>query len=336
MLIFFTILVFILISFILITMPYKFRLEKKLNLVRQFEEISEIENDDIEFIDKNKINEYLKIEIKYFESRYVDEIMRAIVISNNGIPSKSQPTILFLHGLRDCADDWIDRAKLLENYLYLLEEKKIEPMNLVLLDSGYNGTSWFSNFQNIKNKKYEEFIVKDFIPNLEKDLGKISGIAGFSMGGYAAFKIGLKNRKHFKVIGSFSGAISFIRMMVNRRIIRLFKFLYIPRLFIQGNEKKNFIDIFGSWGYKILKEDPYSMIKTFSKERLKNNFFYLSVGKEDFRNHLMLQQWLDMIIRMKKHKINFSGNLCLRESHTWEYVSRDLKNFLIYFYNITK
>lgn len=35
-------------------------------------------------------------------------------------------------------------------------------------------------------------------------------MVGFSMGGYAAFKIGLKKieRKHFKVIGSFSGAIS--------------------------------------------------------------------------------------------------------------------------------
>lgn len=124
MLIFFIILIFILMSFVTITMPYNFRLEKKLNLVRQFEEISEIENDDIDFIDKNKINEYLKIEIKYFESSYVDEIMRAIVITNNEICSKYQPTILFLHGLRDCADDWIDRAKLLENYLCLLREKR--------------------------------------------------------------------------------------------------------------------------------------------------------------------------------------------------------------------
>lgn len=45
----------------------------------------------------------------------------------------------------------------------------------------------------------------------------------------------------------------------------------------------------------------------------------------------MLQQWLDTVRRMKKHKYNFIGYLCKNETHTWEYVARDLKNFLVYF-----
>ena len=65
--------------------------------------------------------------------------------------------------------------------------------------------------------------------------------------------------------------------------------------------------------------------------KLKNKYFYASVGTEDRENHLMLQQWLDVMGRMKKNKYNFKGYLCDKEAHTWDYVARDMANFLKYF-----
>lgn len=90
-------------------------------------------------------------------------------------------------------------------------------------------------------------------------------------------------------------------MMVNRKNYKDFLNFYIfPDYLFKEMKEKNFADIFGSWGYKILKEDPYSMIKTLSKEKLKNNFFYLS-GKEDFRKIILCYN-NDIVYEMKKHK----------------------------------
>ena len=120
-------------------------------------------------------------------------------------------------------------------------------------------------------------------------------------------------------------------MSVNRRVIRLFQFIYIPKFFFNNVDKKQFVKVFGSWGYKILKEDPYSIIKYMKAEKLNNKYFYASVGIEDRVNHLMLQQWLDVMGRMKKNKYNFKGYLCAGETHTWDYVARDMVNFLKFF-----
>ena len=77
-------------------------------------------------------------------------------------------------------------------------------------------------------------------------------------------------------------------------------------------DKLKFLDIFSSWGYKILEEDPYTMIKKIDSKLLENKYFYASVGLEDRVNHLMLQQWIDIMGRMKKKKCIFKGYLCRR------------------------
>ncbi len=164
---------------------------------------------------------------------------------------------------------------MLENYLELIDKKIIKPMIFVVADSGFDRQSWYSNFYKDNDHKYENYItdtlyneVKKISPNgkigiagfsmggyaalkiglkyIEKfdvigsfsgavsiiRMSKISpngkiGIAGFSMGGYAALKIGLKYIEKFDVIGSFSGAVSIIRMSLNRRVLRLMRYLYI-------------------------------------------------------------------------------------------------------------
>lgn len=309
-------------------------INKKLKRVNSFEEIEFIKNSDESYsnISQVEIDEYVTLEERNIKSSFVDEEMKYTIITPKDNIKDGIPCLFLLHGLRDENKDWMEKGKLLENYLSLLKKGDIEPMIFILAGSGEEGQSWYSNFSAEKGYQYENYIISELIPEIKRKVPKSPlGIVGFSMGGYAAFKLGLKYIDIFKVIGSFSGAINLVRMSVNRRVIRLFKFMYIPKFLFNDVDKRQFIRVFGSWGYKILKEDPYSMIKYMEAEKLSNKYFYASVGIEDRVNHLMLQQWLDVMGRMKKNKYNFKGYLCDGETHTWDYVARDMTNFLKFF-----
>lgn len=320
--------------FYIITYPYKSKLARKLKRVNSFEEVEFIKNSDENYSDisQEEINEYVILEERKIKSSFVNEEMKYTIITPKNNTKDNIPCLFLLHGLRDENKDWLEKGKLLENYISLLKKGEINPMIFVLAASGREGQSWYSNFATEKNCQYEDYMIGELVPEIKTRLPKSPlGIAGFSMGGYAAFKLGLKYIDIFKVIGSFSGAINLIRMSVNRRVIRLFQFIYIPKFFFNNVDKKQFVKVFGSWGYKILKEDPYSIIKYMKAEKLNNKYFYASVGIEDRVNHLMLQQWLDVMGRMKKNKYNFKGCLCAGETHTWDYVARDMVNFLKFF-----
>lgn len=332
---FFIILVGLIVIFYIITYPYSFKLEKKICRLLSFEEVKYIENKDFNYgdISSQELDEKLTIEKRVISSKkYITEDLEYIVIKNREEKTEDLPCLILLHGLRDSAKDWLERGRIRENYLTLIKEKRIDKLNIVLLNSGYKGMGWYTNFYKDKNHQYENCIMNEIIPILKKEFSNSEfGIAGFSMGGYGAFKLGLKHLNIFKVVGSFSGATSIVRMSVNRRVIRIFNLLYIPKCLFKSEDKLHFLKVFSSWGYKILKEDPYTLIKKTNKIECKNRFFYTSVGENDIDTHLMLQQWLDTAGRMKKHNYNFIGYLCKNETHTWEYVARDLKNFLIYF-----
>lgn len=331
---FFIILISLGIIFYVITYPYSFKLLRKIQRVLTFEEITYIENRDFNYenISSQDLEE-LVVERRVLNSkRYIDEELEYIVIKHRDEVRDDLPCLVLLHGLRDCAEDWLERGRIRENYITLLKERKIDKMNIILLNSGYGGMGWYTNFYKDKSHQYENCIIKEILPQLKEEFPKSEfGIAGFSMGGYGAFKLGLKHLDIFKVVGSFSGAISIVRMSVNRRVIRIFTLLYIPKFLFSDEDKLHFLRVFGSWGYKILKEDPYTLIKRLSEKKYRDRYFYTSVGEKDVESHLMLQQWLDTVGRMKKHNYNFKGYLCKDETHTWEYVARDLKNFLVYF-----
>lgn len=332
---FFIILVSLGIIFYVITYPYPARLLRKMKRVLNFDEVTCVENKDFDYnnISSKELEDKLIVERKLLKSKaYIQEDLEYVIIKNRGELRDDLPCLILLHGLRDNLEDWLTRGRIRENYLTLLKDKKIDKMNIVLINSGCEGMSWYTNFYGDKKNQYENCIIKELIPALKREFPRSNfGIAGFSMGGYGAFKLGMKHLDIFKVIGSFSGATSIVRMSVNRRVIRIFNCLYIPKILFNNVDKSHFLRVFGSWGYKILNEDPYTLIKKTPKDRYKDRYFYISVGEKDIETHLMLQQWLDTVGRMKKNRYNFKGYFCKNETHTWEYVARDLKNFLVYF-----
>lgn len=331
-------LVFISLLFYIITYPYNFKLDRKLKRVLSFPQVEKIENPEVkykEFSDK-ELAEELIIEEKYLKTKYTTENMRILVLRSK-IMSETPLCLVLLHGIRDKAEDWIYKAKIRENYLSLKKEGRVKDIIFILPDSGYNGESWYTNFYKDRAHQYEEFFSKDLTSFIEREYpNSKKGIGGFSMGGYGALKIGLKNLESYDVIGSFSGAISLIRMSINRRVMRIFRYLYVPKFLFNDVNKTHFMKVFSPWGYKILKNDPYSIIKKTNPERYKGKKFYLSVGSEDKKPYLMFQQWLDVVGRAKKYGLDFKGKIYENEYHTWEYISKDIYNFLVFFTEETK
>nr|WP_307774413.1 alpha/beta hydrolase-fold protein [uncultured Cetobacterium sp.] len=319
--------------FYVITYPYNFKLERKLRRVGSFKEVEKILKPRVNYkqYSTKYLDKELVLEERYLKSNYTKEKMRVLILKPRIIKGNPKCLVL-LHGIRDCSDDWIYRAKLRENYLTLKEAGEVGDMVFILPDSGYKGESWYTNFFKDKNNQYEEFFSKDLVAFIEKEYpNSKKGIGGFSMGGYGALKIGLKNLESFDVIASFSGAVSLVRMSINRRVMRIFRYLYVPRVLFNDVDRNHFVRVFSPWGYKILKNDPYSIIKMTNPKRFQGKKFYLSVGSEDKKPYLMLQQWLDIVGRAKRYNLNFKGKIYENEFHTWEYISKDIYNFLKYF-----
>jgi len=329
--------IFVVVVFFLLTNTSDKKINKKIRRILSYQEVSYREKF-LVGIDEGVIplSKNLKVKTYHIDSRYANEKMRYIVITPKKIlEDKKYPCVFFLHGIRDVADDWISKGRIIENYELALKKGRIGEMILVIPDSGFEGKSWYADFVKDESKKYEGYFIKELLPKLKRKYNiSDMGIAGFSMGGHGAFKLGLRNLNEFKVMGSFAGAISLIRLSVNRRVMRLIELLYIPGFIFGNKDKKHFLDVFGSFGFQIIKQDPYSLIKLISRkspEKLKDRHFYLSVGDEDRAPYLMLQQWIDIVGRLKKNKVSFNATLYRGEAHTWEYVSKDLPNLLEYF-----
>ena len=120
----------------------------------------------------------------------------------NGNTTERYAVIYLLHGLTGHFNDWTDRTNLVQlaaNYNFI-----------IVTPEGNDG--WYSDSPMVSNDKYESYIIKELIPEIDSRFrtladGQHRVIAGLSMGGYGSLKFGLKFPNMFSIIGSFSGAL---------------------------------------------------------------------------------------------------------------------------------
>ena len=113
------------------------------------------------------------------------------------------PVLYLLHGLTGSYIDWETRTQL-DQYAAGL------PLIIAMPDGD---DSWYTNSATQPQEKWEDYIVKDFIPEIDKNYRTIQtkfgrAIGGLSMGGYGAMKFALKYPGMFIFAASFSGALS--------------------------------------------------------------------------------------------------------------------------------
>lgn len=172
-------------------------------------------------------------------------------------------TLYLLHGLTGNFANWTDKTKVAE---YALKHNFI-----VITPDGGNG--WYSDSVTVPNDKYESYIVKELIPEIDKNYRTLADrdhrvIAGLSMGGYGGLKFGLKYPELFYLAGSFSGAIGAAEFTEKTA----------------GAIGKSLDAIYGAEGSEgRAANDVFKLVRDLTPEKLKAiPFLYVSCGNEDF------------------------------------------------------
>lgn len=139
-----------------------------------------------------------------FHSASLNQEMHYVVLLPAGYEASEQryPVLFLLHGLYGDDQNWSTRTNLV---------KYTKNLHLIIAMPDA-GNSWYVNSATHPAEKYEDYIVKDFIEEIDTHYrtireGYARAIAGLSMGGYAAVKFSLKYPNLFAYAGGISAAL---------------------------------------------------------------------------------------------------------------------------------
>lgn len=214
------------------------------------------------------------------------------------------PVIYLLHGLTGHFENWTSRTAV---------EKYSEQYNIIVV-TPEGGDGWYTDSASAPNDKYETYIVKELIPEIDKKFRTIADrsgrvIAGLSMGGYGAIKFGLKYPEMFRLVGSFSGALGVATFTSN------------------GSDAigKSVTSVFGTMDSETRRNnDIFKMIRELSAERQKAlPFIYVACGTEDF----LIQNNRDFLALLNEKKVPHEYRE-LPGGHTWAFWDDQAREFL--------
>jgi putative tributyrin esterase len=217
------------------------------------------------------------------------------------------PVLYLLHGLAGHYADWITRTNVAD---YAAQYRMI-----VVMPEGNN--SWYVDGASGINDKYESYILKELLPDVDKRYRTIQsrygrGVAGLSMGGYGAIKFGLKYPSTFAFAGSMSGALAAASWTEDE--MKSVKSVYdsLPPVFgPAGSDVRKANDIF-----QIAQGLPAARIASLP-------YLYLDSGTEDFfceANHRFGE-----LLREKKIPHEYRE---LPGDHSWQHWNRQVKEVL--------
>lgn len=225
---------------------------------------------------------------------------------NTAGTSERFAVIYLLHGLTGNYSNWTDRTKLGD---YAAAGKFI-----IVTPEGENG--WYTDNPTKPNHKYESYIIKELIPQVDKQFRTIPErkgrmIAGLSMGGYGAVKFGLKYPEMFSLVGSFSGALAASSYRTAEEV--------------PASIRQALVGIFGEPNSETHKSnDIFRMISDSTSERIRAApFIYLSCGTEDF----LVQHNREFLKLLNDKKIPHEYRE-LPGAHNWAFWDDQVREFL--------
>ncbi len=233
----------------------------------------------------------------HYESQVLhrNETYRVIIPSSGNI--KEMPVLLLLHGYTGNYLDW----SLKSDVSLLADEYKV----VFIMPSAYN--SFYNDIPN--GEKYYTAIVDEILPharelfNLTNEYEKTM-VAGLSMGGYGALKIGLANLSKFRYIGSFSGCVLLEDIYKNND---------------EGNDKiKKVLGPFEAFNESISDIAYQTRIK---KDEIKELYIYC--GTSDFLYEPNVR-YLKLLAELKIKYYYYTDD----DGHTWQAWNKNLHLFL--------
>jgi len=148
-----------------------------------------------------------KVELVEYDSKTVAGKRKMQIYTPAGYSTESKfPVLYLLHGAGDDETGWQIKGSaniILDN---LLTDKKIVPM-LVVMPNGFASATGIS-----RNEAFEGDLLHDIIPYVESHYSvktdrQARALAGLSMGGGQALRIGLGHPDAFAYLGGFSSAV---------------------------------------------------------------------------------------------------------------------------------
>lgn len=218
------------------------------------------------------------------------------------------PVLYLLHGLSGHYTNWLEKTKLLDDALYF---------NLIIVTPEGND-GWYTDSATIAADKYESFILKELIPDVESRFRTVEtregrAIAGLSMGGYGALKFGVKYPEKFSFVASMSGALdAAARTEADPR----FAWEYL---------RASIMQTFGAPGSPTrAANDLHNLVRNFPAARLASlPFIYLDCGTED--GLFATNRELANILLERKIPHEFRQ---LPGKHNWEYWGAQVQEVL--------
>lgn len=217
------------------------------------------------------------------------------------------PVLYLLHGLGGHYSDWLTRTNVAD---YATHYRMI-----VVMPEGND--SWYVDGAAGSNDKYESYILKELMPDVDRRYRTIQArygraVAGLSMGGYGAIKYGLKYPSTFAFAGSVSGAFGVTRYTEKE---------------MGGASWEPFLKTFGPVGSETRKaNDVFEITRTLSPARVASlPYFYFDCGTEDAPQHFNPNRELSGIFLDKKIPHEYRE---LPGNHSWQYWDQQVREVL--------
>ena len=217
------------------------------------------------------------------------------------------PVLYLLHGFGGHYSDWVTRTNVAD---YAAQYRMI-----VVMPEGNDG--WYIDSAGAPTDKYESYILKELIPDVQKRYRTIESrygrsIAGLSMGGYGALKFGLKSPDTFVFVGSLSGTLDVAAWTED----------YLKNL---KSIRDSVFKVFGPLGSETRQNnDIFEIVRGISPSRVANlPYFYLDTGTEDF--FATNSQQFAALLREKKIPHEYRE---LPGDHNWAYWDQQVPEVL--------
>jgi putative tributyrin esterase len=250
-----------------------------------------------------------RVETVRFQSKLVNSTLPYNVIlppDYDTAKTTRYPVLYLLHGLSGHYSDWVQRTNVAD---YAAEYRMI-----VITPEGND--SWYTDSATVTTEKYESYILKELIPDVQQRYRTIEArygrsIAGLSMGGYGAIKFGLKSPLTFVFAGSMSGAFSVTRLTEQ-----------------DGNPRwESSLTVFGPPGADARKaNDLFELVEKLSAAHVSSlPYFYFDCGTEDSLRNFSANRKLSDLMFEKKIQHEYRQ---LPGDHSWGYWDRQVQEIL--------
>lgn len=238
-----------------------------------------------------------------FPSKALGRDARYRVILPQGYEAGGRfPVLYLLHGLYGDYLNWDTRTKI-ETYARELQ------LLIVMPDAG---DSWYVNSASSPAGKFDDYIAKDLIANVDERFHTIRNrnhraIAGLSMGGYGAIKCALKYPDLFVFAGSLSGALNAAQNLGDLR----------PEFRVK------LVEVFGPSNSRTRIENDVFLLAKAIPTSAPRPHLYLACGNSDF----FLATNRAFVAELSEIKLDYEYHETAGD-HSWEYWGASIQPLL--------